>query len=61
MLTRAGDVSALDEVETLRDVAFAERGGVHCLMNNAGMATRVKAHWEHQPEVKKTREVNLRA
>jgi hypothetical protein len=59
VVTKTCDVSHLPDVEVLRDTAFAELGGVHCLMNNAGMATSVKAPWEHMAELKKTLEVNL--
>ncbi len=57
---RACDVSDVDQMMDLRDFAFAELGGVHCLMNNAGIAIFVGPPWENLAELAQTLDVNLK-
>ncbi len=59
VLAQACDVTDFAQVEALRDLAFGELGGVHCLMNNAGIGLMVGPPWEYLDELKKTLEVNL--
>ena len=46
IMAQACDVSQFAEVEALRDAVLARFGKVHCLMNNAGIATRGAPPWE---------------
>ena len=59
VVAQACDVTDLIQLETLRETAFAKLGGVHCLMNNAGVGIRVGPPWENLAELRKTLEINL--
>lgn len=56
---RVCDVSDPEQVAALRDEAFATLGGVHCLMNNAGVGIFVGPPWENLEELKQTLSINL--
>jgi NAD(P)-dependent dehydrogenase (short-subunit alcohol dehydrogenase family) len=58
VFARAVDVSQMDEVEALRDAAFARFGEVGVLMNNAGIGAGGGA-WEHTDRWRKVLEINL--
>ncbi|MFZ4604032.1 MAG: SDR family NAD(P)-dependent oxidoreductase [Caulobacterales bacterium] len=47
------------EVESLRDLTLEKFGGVHCLMNNAGIARRVGAPWDDARELAALLDTNL--
>ena len=53
------DVTDLAQLEALRETAVGTLGGVHCLMNNAGVGIRVGAPWENLDELRTTLEINL--
>ncbi len=55
----ATDVSRLDEVERLREQAFAAFGGVSVLMNNAGVGGGLGKPWEAYDRWRTIIEVNL--
>ena len=59
VLTVPCDVSDADAVIALRDRAYDEFGAVHCLMNNAGMGTRIGPAWEDLEKARRLLEVNL--
>lgn len=59
VLGRVCDVTELEQVAALRDAALETFGGVHCLMNNAGVGIFVGPPWENLDELKQTLQVNL--
>lgn len=59
VLCQPCDVTELDQVEMLRDLALSEFGLVHCLMNNAGAGLPVGAPWENIEELRQTLSINL--
>lgn len=59
VLGRVCDVTELEQVVALRDASFEKFGGVHCLMNNAGVGIFVGPPWENLGELKQTLQVNL--
>lgn len=59
VVARVCDVTDLAQLEGLRETAFGTFGGVHCLMNNAGIAIRVGPPWTQLAELRTTLEVNL--
>lgn len=59
VLGQACDVVDLDQVQALAERVFDELGGVHCLMNNAGIGMRVGAPWENRDELQRMLNVNL--
>jgi NAD(P)-dependent dehydrogenase (short-subunit alcohol dehydrogenase family) len=58
VLTVPTDVSRLDQVQALRDAAYASFGEVAVLMNNAGTGTG-GGPWEHIDRWRQVLEVNL--
>jgi NAD(P)-dependent dehydrogenase (short-subunit alcohol dehydrogenase family) len=58
VFAQATDVSQMDQVEALRDAAFARFGEVAVLMNNAGIGTGGGA-WEHTDRWRRVLEINL--
>lgn len=59
LVAKECDVSDLAQLECLRDVVYAQFGGVHCLMNNAGIGIRVGAPWENHEDLQRTLASNL--
>ncbi|WP_108812276.1 SDR family NAD(P)-dependent oxidoreductase [Sphingorhabdus sp. Alg231-15] len=59
ILAHSCDVSDLNQVEILHDVAMKRFGSVHLLMNNAGMGLPVGAPWEDMDALKTTMSINL--
>ena len=56
---RTCDVSDPEQVDALRDTAFELFGGVHCLMNNAGVGIPCGAPWQSLDELRQTLGTNL--
>lgn len=56
---RVCDVTDLEQMIALSATAFETFGGVHCLMNNAGVGIFVGPPWENLAELKQTLDVNL--
>lgn len=59
VIAQACDVTDLAQLEALRETALGTLGGVHCLMNNAGVGIPSGAPWEDLDTLHKTLEVNL--
>jgi NAD(P)-dependent dehydrogenase (short-subunit alcohol dehydrogenase family) len=59
IVAHGADVTDLDQLIEVRTATFDAFGGVHCLMNNAGMGLPVGAPWESLDELRKTLEINL--
>jgi NAD(P)-dependent dehydrogenase (short-subunit alcohol dehydrogenase family) len=59
VIAQTCDVTDLAQLEALRETAFGTLGGVHCLMNNAGVGLRVGPPWENLDELRKTLDINL--
>jgi len=53
------DVADLEQVEKLKDTAYATFGEVHCVMNNAGAGFPPCAPWENLETWKKQVDINL--
>lgn len=53
------DVADFEQVEKLKDTAYATFGEVHCLMNNAGAGFPPCAPWENLETWKKQVDINL--
>ncbi len=53
------DVSNLEDIERLRDLASEKFGTINCLMNNAGTGFPTGAPWENLDSWKQLLEVNL--
>lgn len=53
------DVAVLEQVEALRDRAYRDFGGVHCLMNNAGAGFPTGDPWTDLDAARRMLEVNL--
>lgn len=53
------DVTQLDQVEVLRDLALSKFDRIHCLMNNAGAGLPVGAPWENIEALQQTLAINL--
>ncbi len=53
------DVADFDQVEKLKDTAYATFGEVHCVMNNAGAGFPPCAPWENLETWKKQVDINL--
>jgi 3-oxoacyl-[acyl-carrier protein] reductase len=50
VLAIVADVANADDAARAVDTAIAELGGLHILVNNAGIAPRVDAFWDLRPE-----------
>ena len=59
VVSQACDVTDPAQLEALRDTAFGTLGGVHCLMNNAGVGIPVGAPWESLDELRTILDINL--
>ena len=53
------DVADFEQVEKLKDTAYATFGDVHCVMNNAGAGFPPCAPWENLETWKKQVDINL--
>lgn len=59
LLAEPCDVTRLEQLERVRDIAIDRFGRIHCLMNNAGDSYRAPSPWEDAEAMRSLVDVNL--